>query len=114
MGEPPPPPPPPMTMMGDYGLVSNRGHLTHVFQPANHIVFDIKTYVQIGLKENLHDGKDTMSPHECLSHFFETCQFCILPANVTEDQKKLRLFAFTLTGRAKDWLFTIPSGTIQT
>jgi len=33
---------------------------------------------------------------------------------VTDDQKKLRLFAFTLTGRAKDWLLSLPSGTIQT
>jgi len=33
---------------------------------------------------------------------------------VIEDQNKLRLFAFTLTGRAKHWLLTLPSGTIQT
>jgi len=33
---------------------------------------------------------------------------------VRDDQKKLRLFAFTLTEKAKDWLLTLPSGTIQT
>jgi len=33
---------------------------------------------------------------------------------VTDNQKKLRLFLFTLTRRARDWLLTIPSGTIQT
>ena len=31
-----------------------------------------------------------------------------------DSQKKLRLFPFTLTGKARDLLLTIPSGTIQT
>jgi len=35
-------------------------------------------------------------------------------ANVTEDQKKLRLFVFTLIGRPKYWLLYLPNGTIQT
>jgi hypothetical protein len=55
-----------------------------------------------------------MTPHEHLSHFHETYQFCVPPDNVTESQKKLRLFPFTLTSRAKDWLMSIPSGTIET
>jgi len=54
-----------------------------------------------------------MNPHEHLRRFYETCQFCVPPATVTKDQKKLRLFAFTLTKRAKDWLLSIPRGTIQ-
>ena len=112
MGEPPPPPHRPM--MRDYGLVANRDHLTHVFQPANPVAFYIKTSAKNGLKENQYDGRDTMSPHERLSHFYKTCQFCIPPANVIEDQKKLRLFSFTLSGRVKDTLLSIPSGTIQT
>jgi len=113
MGEQPPPPPA-RPMMGDYGLDANRGHLTHVFQPANPKAFDIKSSVQQNLKENQFDGRDDKSPHEHLSHFHETFQFYVPPANVTESQKKLRLFPFTLTGRAKDWLLSIPSGTIQT
>jgi hypothetical protein len=44
----------------------------------------------------------------------ETCEFCVPPATVTDSQKKLRLFPFTLTGRARDWLLTIPSDTIKT
>jgi len=55
-----------------------------------------------------------MSPHEHLSDFAETCEFCVPPTNVIESQKKLGLFPFTLTGRAKDWLLSLPSGTIQT
>jgi len=32
---------------------------------------------------------------------------------VTENQKKLQLFALTLTGRVKDLLHALPNGTIQ-
>ena len=74
-------------------MAANHGHFTHVFQPANLVAFVIKTSVQNGLKENHYDGRDTMSPHEHLSQFYKTCQFCVPPATVTEDQKKLRLFA---------------------
>jgi len=55
-----------------------------------------------------------MSPHEHLSRFAETFEFCVPPATVTDSQKKLRLFPFTLTGKARDWLLSLPSGTIQT
>ncbi|MCI83033.1 putative athila retroelement ORF1 protein, partial [Trifolium medium] len=37
-----------------------------------------------------------------------------MPDHITEDQKKLRPFAFSLTGMAKEWLQCSPSGTIQT
>ena len=106
--------PPPRPKLGDYGLATNHGHLTHVFRPANPVAFDTKASVQNGLKERQVDGTETIIPHEHLSHFAETCEFCVPPANVTEDQKKLRLFPFTLTGKAKDWLLTLPNGTIQT
>jgi len=55
-----------------------------------------------------------MNLHEHLSHFAETCEFCVPPATVSDSQKKLRLFPFTLTRKARDWLLTIPRGTIQT
>lgn len=107
MGEPPRP------KLGDYGLALHRGQLTHTFQPANPVAFDIKSTVLNGLRDKQFDGSETMSPHEHLSRFAETCEFCVPPATVTESQKKLRLFPFTLTGRAKDWLLTIPNGTIN-
>jgi hypothetical protein len=77
MGEPEPPRP----KLGDYGLATHRGRLTHTFQPANPVAFDIKTSVQNGLKEKWFDETDIMSPHEHLSHFAETCEFCVPPAN---------------------------------
>ena len=110
MGEPQPLRP----KLGDYGLANHLGRLTHTFQPDNLVAFDIKTSVHNGLKERQFDRTNVMSPHEHLRHFAETCEFCVPPATVTESQKKLRLFAFTLTGRAMDWLLSLPSGTIQT
>jgi len=101
-------------MIEDYGLSTNRSQFTHIFQPANLVAFDIKTSVQQGLKENQYEGRDAQFTHEHLSRFYETFQFCVPPANNNEDQKRLRLFAFTLTGRAKYWLLSLSSGTIQT
>jgi len=48
--------PPPRPKLGDYGLATNLGRLTHVFRPANPIAFDIKASVQNGLKERQFDG----------------------------------------------------------
>jgi len=67
MGDNDPPPPPPRPMMGDYGLDANRGHLTHVFQPANPVAFDIKSSVQQNLRENQFDGCDDKSPCNTLN-----------------------------------------------
>jgi hypothetical protein len=54
--------------LGDYGLANPGGHLTHTFQPANLVAFDIKTSIQNGLKERQFDGTDAISPYEHLSH----------------------------------------------
>jgi hypothetical protein len=69
MGEPVPPRP----KLGDYGLASHRGQLTYTFQPANPVAFDIKTTVLNGLRDRQFDGTESMSPHEHLSRFAETC-----------------------------------------
>jgi len=99
--------------LGDYRLANHRGHLTHTFRLANPAAFDIKSTVLNGLRDKQYDGTENMSLHEHF-RFVETCEFCVPPATVTDSQKKVRLFPFTLTRKAKDWLLTIPSGTIQT
>ena len=104
----------PRPKLGDYGFATHRGQLTHTFWPANPAAFNIKSIVLNGLRDKKFDGTEAMSPHEHLSRFAETCEFCVPPATVTDSQKKPQLFPFTLTGRARDWLLTIPSGTIQT
>jgi len=63
--------------LGDYGLANHRGHLTHTFWHANPAAFDIKSTVLNGLRDKQFDGIETMSPHEHLSRFVETCEFCV-------------------------------------
>jgi len=63
--------------LGDYGFANHRGRLTHTFQPANPVAFDIKSIVLNGLRDKQYNGTENMSPHERLSHFAETCEFCV-------------------------------------
>ncbi|WJX14409.1 hypothetical protein P8452_04679 [Trifolium repens] len=113
MGENPPPPPPPRRTLGDYGQW-NDGQLANLgFQPANPVNFDIKNSVINALKEDQYSGAESQCPNLHLGRFYEACDYTD-PPGVTESQKRLRLFKFSLTGRAKDWLDTLPSGTINT
>ncbi|KAK2431143.1 hypothetical protein QL285_029409 [Trifolium repens] len=114
MGEPnPPPPPPPRRTLGDYGQWDD-GQLANLgFQPANPVNFDIKNSVINALKEDQYSGAESQCPNLHLGRFYEACDYTD-PPGVTESQKRLRLFKFSLTGRAKDWLDTLPSGAINT
>ncbi|MCH87593.1 hypothetical protein A2U01_0008466, partial [Trifolium medium] len=109
----PPPPPPPRRTLGDYGrrdddVLANQG-----FQPVNPVSFDIKNTVLSALKENPYSGSESQCPNLHLSHFYEACDYTD-PPGVSESDKRLRLFKHSLSGRAKDWLDTIPAGTIAT
>ncbi|XP_045830999.1 uncharacterized protein LOC123922316 [Trifolium pratense] len=107
------PPPPPRRTMGDYCRRTDAGQISMGFQPANPVTFDIKNIVLTGLRDKQFDGSATRDPWEHLERFYETCTMC-RPEGYTDSQIKLRLFGFTLMGRAKDWLQCIPSGTINT
>ncbi|KAL0440545.1 UNVERIFIED_CONTAM: hypothetical protein Slati_2537500, partial [Sesamum latifolium] len=50
-------------------------------------------------------------PHKHLKEFHVVC-FGMRPQGVTEDQVKLRAFPFSLSEKAKDWLYSLPSGSI--
>ncbi|MCH91038.1 hypothetical protein A2U01_0011962, partial [Trifolium medium] len=77
------------------------------------VSFDIKNTVLSALKENPYSGSESQCPNLHLSHFYEACDYTD-PPGVSESDKRLRLFKHSLSGRAKDWLDTIPSGTIAT
>jgi len=78
--------------LGDYGIRTNRCLITHGFQPVNPIAFNIKNSILTGLRKNQYDGGSLLDPYKHLSRFYESCLFCC-PDGVTEDQKKLQLFA---------------------
>ncbi|KAK2369112.1 hypothetical protein QL285_082265 [Trifolium repens] len=113
MAEDQPPPPPPRRTMGDYCRRTDAGQISMGFQPANPVTFDIKNTVLSGLREKQFDGSAIRDPWAHLEQFYETCTIC-RPQGFNDSQIKLRLFGFTLIGRAKDWLQCIPSGTITT
>ncbi|KAL0336560.1 UNVERIFIED_CONTAM: hypothetical protein Sradi_4867900 [Sesamum radiatum] len=50
-------------------------------------------------------------PHKHIKEFHVVC-FGMRPQGVTEEQVKLRAFPFSLGDKAKDWLYSLPSGTI--
>ncbi|XP_019155105.1 PREDICTED: uncharacterized protein LOC109151969 [Ipomoea nil] len=58
-------------------------------------------------------GLENEDPHKHLKEFHVVCS-SFKPQGVTEDQIKLRAFPFSLTEKAKDWLFYLPPSTITT
>ena len=52
-------------------------------------------------------------PHKHLKDFHVVCS-SMKPEGVTEEQIKLLAFPFSLTDKAKDWLYYLPSGSITT
>ena len=88
--------------MGDYCKRTDTDQISLGFQPANPANFDIKGNVLTGLQENQFDGRANNDPWDHLAKFSETCQIQKVSESVTDDQKKLRLFAFSLTGPSKD------------
>ncbi|KAL0296189.1 UNVERIFIED_CONTAM: hypothetical protein Sradi_6671000 [Sesamum radiatum] len=50
-------------------------------------------------------------PHKHIKEFHVVCSG-MRPQGVTEEQVKLRAFPFSLGDKAKDWLYSLPSGTI--
>ena len=49
-------------------------------------------------------------------HLHDFCEICDMQKfkNVENDIVKLKLFPFSLRGRAKDWLLSLPNGSIST
>ncbi|GAU15420.1 hypothetical protein TSUD_44570 [Trifolium subterraneum] len=103
--------PPPRRTLGDYGQ-ANGGHNPNLdFQLVKPVSFDIKNTVLNALKENQFSGSESECPNIHLARFYEACGYTD-PTGVSESNKKLRLFRLSLTGRAKDWIDTLPPNTI--
>ncbi|GAU40179.1 hypothetical protein TSUD_374870 [Trifolium subterraneum] len=115
----PPVPPPVRRTLGDYGQRNNGGvanlgfQLLETISKVNPVTFYIKNTVINAFKEDQYSGSESQCPNLHLSHFYDACDYTD-PPGISESDKRLRLFKFSLTGRAKDWLDTIPPGTITT
>ncbi|GAU21678.1 hypothetical protein TSUD_242500 [Trifolium subterraneum] len=104
---------PPRRTLDDYGQAMNGQNANLGFQPANPVPFDIKNTVLSALKGNQYSGAESECPNIHLSRFYDACGYTD-PASISELDKRLRLFKLCLTGRAKDWIDTLPSHTITT
>ncbi|MCI27929.1 hypothetical protein A2U01_0049129, partial [Trifolium medium] len=77
--------------LGILWVTCKRSATEHVllgFKLANLANFNIKNTVLAGLREKQFDEKAIRDPWEHLSRFLETCQICMVPDNVTDDQKR--------------------------
>ncbi|XP_031097052.1 uncharacterized protein LOC116001306 [Ipomoea triloba] len=83
----------------------------YIQHPALEVGFELRS----GLIQLLPTfcGLENEDPHKHLKEFHVVCS-SFKPQRVTEDQIKLRTFPFSLADRAKDWLFYLPSGSINT
>ncbi|KAL0453964.1 UNVERIFIED_CONTAM: hypothetical protein Slati_1374500 [Sesamum latifolium] len=77
--------------------------------PTLDVDFELKS----GLIHLLPTFRDLASedPHKHLKEFHVVCSG-MRPQGVTEEQVKLRAFPFSLSKKAKDWLYSLPSGSI--
>ncbi|KAL0404128.1 UNVERIFIED_CONTAM: hypothetical protein Sradi_2053600 [Sesamum radiatum] len=77
--------------------------------PTLHVDFELK-YGLIHLLSSFR-GLAGEDPHKYLKEFHVVC-FGMRPQGVNEEQVKLRAFPFSLSDKAKDWLYSLPSGSI--
>jgi len=101
----------PRITLGHYGRLDNLDEICLGFQLANLVVFDIKNSVLVNLKTDQFARRETADCNANLTSFLDTC-ITINPSGISESDKRLRLFGYSLKGRAKDWLNALPKGTI--
>ncbi|CAM8925383.1 unnamed protein product [Rhodiola kirilowii] len=115
----PPPPPPPhhrnqdnlppqlplaRRALKDYAIPTAYGYRSPIQLPTvDNRDFDLKTSTIQMVQSNQFSGRDNEDPNSHLTSFLEV--FATFKINgISEDAKLLRLFPFSLTGRARDWL----------
>ncbi|CAM8935245.1 unnamed protein product [Rhodiola kirilowii] len=110
----PPPPPPPQgqlpqgpqarRVLKDYATPTTYGYRSPILVPTvDNRDFDLKTSTIQMVQSNQFAGRDNEDPNSHLTTFLEVCATFKING-FSEDAKLLRLFPFSLTGRAKDWL----------
>jgi len=78
--------------------------------PALNVAFELKSRL-IHLLPKFH-GLAGEDPHKHVKEFHVVCSN-MKPQGVSEDQIKLRAFPFSLEGTTKDWLYYLPSGSVN-
>ena len=97
----------PHITLGDYRRLKTLGEVFLGFQLANPSVFDIKNTVLNTLKANRFSSKELEDYKAHLTNFLEACGIINIP-RMSESEKQLRLFRYSIGGRGKDWLNALP------
>ncbi|CAM8893383.1 unnamed protein product [Rhodiola kirilowii] len=115
---PPPPPPPHLRnqdglppqlplarrALKDYAIPTAYGYRSPIQLPTvDNRDFDLKTSTIQMVQSNQFSRRDNEDPNSHLTSFLEVCATFKING-ISEDAKLLRLFPFSLTGRARDWL----------
>ncbi|XP_078166211.1 uncharacterized protein LOC144560859 [Carex rostrata] len=110
--------PPPMAerprSLREFAIPSTQNITSSIRAPtvaANN--FEIKTAILGMVQQNQFTGLPNEDPNLHLSIFLEICN-TFKVNGVSDDAIRLRLFPFSLTGRARAWLHSLPAGTITT
>ncbi|KAK4280836.1 hypothetical protein QN277_012406 [Acacia crassicarpa] len=109
-----PPRPPPKRTMGDYMTLNPARTATSIVNPVvNANNFEIKPSLINLVQQSSFSGSDLEDPNQHIETFLHICD-TIKMNGVPEDALRVRLFPFSLTGKARAWLRSCPTGSLST
>ena len=98
--------------LGEFATPNNDYLHTPITQPTiNAEDYEIKPYYLSLVQQNKFGGYAIEDAGMHLNTFTEICDMMCIK-DVVPDAVKLRLFPFSLRGRAKEWLLSLPRNTI--
>ncbi|CAM8886859.1 unnamed protein product [Rhodiola kirilowii] len=101
-------------VLKDYAAPNAYGYRSPILAPAvDNQDFDLKISTIQMIQSNRFSGRDHEDPNSHLTTFLEVCDTFKING-VSEDAKLLRLFPFSLAGRAMDWLRSQMPGSFTT
>ncbi|KAK4282063.1 hypothetical protein QN277_013483 [Acacia crassicarpa] len=109
-----PPRPSPKRTMGDYMTLNPARTAASIVNPAvNANNFEIKPSLINLVQQSSFSGSDLEDPNQHIETFLHICE-TIKMNGVPEDALHVRLFPFSLTGKARAWLRSCPTGSLST
>src|SRR3954469_4888449 len=104
--------PPPERLLGDYGARNTPGgRITIVNQPVNVPNFQLHPSTITQLERKPFTGKVNEDANKHLQRFLTMSTTLKIEVH-TEEEKKLRMFPFTLVEELEEWFYSLPAGSI--
>ncbi|KAK4265654.1 hypothetical protein QN277_026678 [Acacia crassicarpa] len=106
--------PPPKRTMGDYMTLNSARIKTSIINPAVNVNnFEIKPSLISLVQQSSFSGSDLENPNQHIETFLQICD-TIKMNGVPEDALRMKLFPFSLMGKARAWLRSCPTGSLST